>query len=44
MLLSNNGYPKKSKRNLKKKYLETNENQSTVVQNPCDAAKSVLRR
>ena len=43
MLLNNQWIMKKSKRKLKKKYLETNENEISMVQNLWDTAKALLR-
>ena len=37
------GSLKKSNRKYKIKYLETNENKNSMIQNLCDAAKAVLR-
>ena len=42
MLLNNHSNPEEIKENFKK-YLETNENESTMVQNSRDAAKAVLK-
>ena len=42
MLLNNHSNPEEIKENFKK-YLETNENESTMVQNSWDAAKAVLK-
>ena len=42
VIKKNNGSTKKSKRKLKK-YLETNDNENTAIQNLWDATKTVLR-
>ena len=42
VIKKNNGSTKKSKRKLKK-YLETNDNENTAIQNLWDIAKAVLR-
>ena len=43
MLLNNQWITKEIKEEIKK-YLETNENENTMIQNLWDAAKAVLRR
>ena len=43
MLINNHWITEEIKEEIKKKYLETNENESTMVQNLWDTAKAVLR-
>ena len=44
MLLSNHLITEEIKEEIKKKHLDTNENESTMVQNLLDAAKAVLKK
>ena len=44
MLLKNQWVNNEIKEEIKKKYLETNDNENPIKQNPWDAAKTVLSR
>ena len=43
MLLKYQWVNEEIKREIKKKYLETNDNENTTIQNPWDTVKAVLR-